>query len=74
MRPLQKYFRAIPVILISLFFIWNVNSYAVRTTLNAKVMQVKDGDTIAVSPADGGQFFVCRLYGIDAPEGLQISR
>jgi endonuclease YncB( thermonuclease family) len=68
MRSLQKYFRAIPLILIFLFFISNVISYAARITLNVKVMEVKDGDTITVSPADGGQFFVCRLYGIDAPE------
>lgn len=33
-----------------------------------KVMQVKDGDTVVVNPEDGGQFFICRLYGIDAPE------
>lgn len=31
-------------------------------------MQVKDGDTVVISPLEGGQFFVCRLYGIDAPE------
>lgn len=37
-------------------------------SLQGKVMQVKDGDTVVISPADGGQFFVCRLYGIDAPE------
>jgi endonuclease YncB( thermonuclease family) len=31
-------------------------------------MQVKDGDTVVISPIEGGQFFICRLYGIDAPE------
>jgi len=31
-------------------------------------MQVKDGDTVVVSPTEGGQFFTCRLYGIDTPE------
>jgi len=31
-------------------------------------MQVKDGDTIVVAPLEDGQFFTCRLYGIDAPE------
>ena len=30
--------------------------------------QVKDGDTVVISPVEGGQFFVCRLAGIDAPE------
>ena len=34
-------------------------------------MQVKDGDTIVVSPVEGGQFFICRLYGIDAPEATK---
>jgi len=36
--------------------------------LKCKVVQVKDGDTVVVSLVEGGQFFVCRLYGIDAPE------
>lgn len=40
-------------------------------TLEGKVMRVKDGDTVVVAPAAGGEFFVCRLYGIDAPEGRQ---
>ncbi len=31
-------------------------------------MQVKDGDTVVISPIDGGEFFTCRLYGIDTPE------
>ena len=40
-------------------------------TIDGKVMRVKDGDTVVVSPAEGGEFFVCRLYGIDAPESKQ---
>lgn len=40
-------------------------------TIDGKVMRVKDGDTVVVVPAEGGEFFVCRLYGIDAPEGKQ---
>lgn len=32
------------------------------------VMKVIDGDTVEISPASGGAFFTCRLYGIDAPE------
>lgn len=36
--------------------------------IDGKVMQVKDGDTVVISPATGGEFFVCRLYGIDSPE------
>ncbi len=38
------------------------------TSMTGKVMQVKDGDTVVISPIEGGQFFICRLYGIDAPE------
>lgn len=33
-----------------------------------RVMKVTDGDTVAISLAEGGQFYKCRLYGIDAPE------
>jgi endonuclease YncB( thermonuclease family) len=36
--------------------------------LQGKVMQVKDGDTVVIVPSEGGQGFICRLYGIDAPE------
>lgn len=36
--------------------------------VSGKIMRVKDGDTVVVAPEDGGQFFTCRLYGIDAPE------
>jgi len=43
-------------------------AFAKSQTLQATVMQVKDGDTVTVIPADGGQGFICRLYGIDAPE------
>lgn len=46
--------------------------YANGKTLTGKVMQVKDGDTVVISPEDGGQFFVCRLYGIDAPETAHL--
>lgn len=31
-------------------------------------MQVKDGDTVVISPIEGGAFFICWLYGIDTPE------
>src|SRR5512139_1974920 len=43
-------------------------SFAIKTTVTVKVMKVTDGDTIVVSPLEGGAFFKCRLYGIDAPE------
>lgn len=38
------------------------------------VVQVKDGDTVVVAPDDGGQFYTCRLYGIDAPETPKHNR
>lgn len=38
------------------------------TTVTGKVVQVKDGDTVVISPVEGGAFFTCRLYGIDSPE------
>jgi len=41
---------------------------ASEKVIQGKVVQVKDGDTVVIAPVDGGQFFVCRLYGIDAPE------
>jgi endonuclease YncB( thermonuclease family) len=49
------------------FFVLTTTLYASQT-MQGKVMQVKDGDTVVISPLKGGQFFTCRLYGIDAPE------
>jgi len=37
-------------------------------TIEGTVIKVKDGDTVVIAPLEGGQFFTCRLYGIDAPE------
>lgn len=37
-------------------------------TITGKVVQVKDGDSVVIYPIERGQFFICRLYGIDAPE------
>jgi micrococcal nuclease len=37
------------------------------------VMRVKDGDTVVIRPLEGGEFYTCRLYGIDAPEKTQRS-
>jgi len=52
-----------------LFLLSPVLALAGQKTLQAKVMKVSDGDTIVVSPINGGDFFKCRLYGIDTPEG-----
>lgn len=57
-------------IAIVVVFLFSLTTYAfaIKTTILGKVMQVKDGDTVTISPEEGGQFFTCRLYGIDAPE------
>lgn len=57
----------IVLILISLV-VPSVFLFSSENTLKANVIQVKDGDTIVVVPEEGGQAFICRLYGIDAPE------
>jgi endonuclease YncB( thermonuclease family) len=57
----------IALIMVFLFGL-TTSAFAFKTTMQGKIMQVKDGDTIVVSPVEGGQFFTCRLYGIDAPE------
>jgi endonuclease YncB( thermonuclease family) len=59
----------ITAIFLSLFLLFSLGvAYAGGKTLQAKVMKVKDGDTIVVAPEEGGEFITCRLYGIDAPE------
>lgn len=56
-------------------FVFVAYSYAgQKQTLQATVMQVKDGDTVTVRPADGGQGFICRLYGIDTPETTKTKK
>jgi micrococcal nuclease len=37
-------------------------------SVDGRVIRVKDGDTVVIRPEAGGEAFVCRLYGIDAPE------
>ncbi|KJU87804.1 nuclease [Candidatus Magnetobacterium bavaricum] len=36
-----------------------------------KVVRVKDGDTVVLSPGLGRQPYTCRLYGIDSPETVK---
>jgi len=50
-----------------LLFLFSVPTIA-SPPITGKVIQVKDGDTVVISSIEGGQFFICRLYGIDAPE------
>lgn len=35
------------------------------------VIEVKTAETVVIQPLEGGLTFVCRLYGIDAPEKYQ---
>lgn len=58
----------IPAVFLAILLLSSTSSPFKLTTLQGKVMQVKDGDTVVISPLDGGQFFTCRLYGIDSPE------
>ncbi len=51
-----------------ILFIFVPTAYSFKATMQGKVMQVKDGDTVVIQPEEGGQFFTCRLYGIDSPE------
>lgn len=44
-----------------------VSAYA-QSTQKGRVTKVTDGDTVVIQPTEGGQFYKCRLYGIDAPE------
>lgn len=67
MNTLLKYFVSVP--LIGLYSIFSCAcSHATQLTQSANVTQVKDGDTVVVSALEGGQYFICRLYGIDSPE------
>lgn len=58
----------IPAVFLAMFLLPTTSSAFKLTALQGKVMQVKDGDTVVISPSDGGPFFTCRLYGIDSPE------
>ncbi len=57
-----------------LFLLLVIPVFAVETSLAGKVMKVSDGDTVVISPIEGGAFFKCRLYGIDAPETPKVSK
>ena len=48
--------------------------FSAETTLQGKIMKVTDGDTVVITPIEGGAFFKCRLYGIDAPETAKYGR
>ncbi len=70
--PFPPYVSAVLPFLVFLFGLASALSFAFQgDILQGKVMQVKDGDTVVVAPADGGEFYTCRLYGIDAPEKRQ---
>lgn len=67
----MKLFKTTTVALCLFFLLCPLYSFAVQKTIEGKVMQVKDGDTVVVSPVEGGMFFTCRLYGIDTPETVK---
>ncbi len=73
---ISKHFRigsAVIFVIVCVFLLFPTLTEARRgTTLTGRVMQVKDGDTVTISPEDGGPFFICRLYGIDAPETAHL--
>lgn len=56
------------ILTLVLIFIYIKQAESASETIQGNITQVKDGDTVVVSPAQGGQFFTCRLYGIDTPE------
>lgn len=58
-------------LIVILLLLFPILADAGQKSLQAKVMKVSDGDTVVVSPIEGGDFIKCRLYGIDAPEGSQ---
>lgn len=62
--------RYYPYFILTLLFLilCPLSAQSAQKTLQGRVMHVKDGDTIVISPEEGGQFFTCRLYGIDTPE------
>lgn len=60
MKVIHRLFLASILIL---FYLLNVSHADTGT-----VIQVKDGDTVVITPQEGGAFYTCRLYGIDAPE------
>jgi len=39
--------------------------------MRGKVVEVKNAETVAIQPLEGGFPFLCRLYGIDTPEKYQ---
>jgi len=60
--------RRITAVLFIIIFLIPVTAFAGGFKTKVRVVKVKDGDTIVVAPERGGQFFTCRLYGIDTPE------
>ena len=53
---------------LALSFISAIGLASTAKNVSGRVMKVSDGDTVVIRPGDGGLFYKCRLYGIDAPE------
>ena len=56
-----------------LLLLFTVSAYATEVTLVGKVMKVTDGNTIVIRLTKEKSSFICRLYGIDAPETPQYT-
>ncbi len=56
-----------PFIIATLLLISTL-TFGEQKALLAKVLKISDGDTVVVSPVEGGDFIKCRLDGVDAPE------
>ena len=63
----MKYFLIILITFLSVIIV-SFSVFAQDKTFKGKVIGVKDGDSVVISQEPGGNLFVCRLYGIDAPE------
>lgn len=59
--------KSLSCIALALLLLFAVPANATELTAG-KVIAVKDGDTVVIAPIQGGEYFICRLYGIDAEE------
>jgi len=57
-----------PIIIFCLLFLIGQSESSYSQNLDGVVVKVKDGDTVVVEPIGQDNSFICRLYGIDAPE------
>ena len=53
----SKYLLIVPLLIL----LFTLPAFAAETRLTGKVMKVTDGDTVVITPIEGGAFFKCRL-------------